>query len=97
MTADMLLRGGAGRAVAPGRSRAGSLSSPGHAPAPRLGVSGLYTDHLDRRKYSTPASLSPPVSGGWHQNNTDINLSFTLILTGTRWCLHPYIPYLYFH
>jgi len=27
----------------------------------RLGVSGLYTDHMERRKYSTPASLSPPM------------------------------------
>ena len=59
-TADMMLKTGAGRS----RSRAGSLSSPTHVVAPpRLGVSGLYTDHMERRKYSIPASnsLSPPV------------------------------------
>ena len=44
------------------RSRAGSLSSPSGPPPPRLGVSGLYTDHLERRKYSAPPSVSPPVS-----------------------------------
>lgn len=44
------------------RSRAGSLSSP-TGPPPRLGVSGLYTDHMERRKYSNPPSVSPPVSG----------------------------------
>ncbi|MAD20130.1 MAG: hypothetical protein CMJ52_08060 [Planctomycetaceae bacterium] len=59
-TADMMLKTGAGRS----RSRAGSLSSPTHVVAPpRLGVSGLYTDHMERRKYSIPASnsLSPPM------------------------------------
>ena len=45
------------------RSRAGSLSSPTGPPPPRLGVSGLYTDHMERRKYSNPPSVSPPVSG----------------------------------
>ena len=56
-TADMMLKGGKSR------SRAGSLSSPtSHLPPPRLGVSGLYTDHLERRKYSQdPPGLSPPV------------------------------------
>merc|ERR1719398_518738 len=44
-----------------GRSRAGSLSSPGPAPPPpRLGVSGLYTDYMERRKYSESGSISPP-------------------------------------
>ena len=56
-TADMMLKGGGGRS----RSRAGSLSSPTHVNPPRLGISGLYSDHLERRKYSTPPSLSPPV------------------------------------
>jgi len=57
ITADMMLKGGKSR------SRAGSLSSPGHMAPPRLGVSGLYTDHMERRKYSTPPShgLSPPM------------------------------------
>ena len=54
-TADMTLKGGKMR------SRAGSLSSP----PPRLGVSGLYTglysDHLERRKYKEPPGLQPPV------------------------------------
>ena len=55
-TADMMLKGGKMR------SRAGSLSSPSHLPPPRLGVSGLYTDHLERRKYTMdPPGLSPPV------------------------------------
>ena len=55
-TADMMLKGGKIR------SRAGSLSSPTHLPPPRLGVSGLYTDHLERRKYTMdPPGLSPPV------------------------------------
>ena len=56
-TADMMLKGGKIR------SRAGSLSSPtSHLPPPRLGVSGLYTDHLERRKYTMdPPGLSPPV------------------------------------
>ena len=58
-TADMMLKGGGGKM----RSRAGSLSSPTSAlPPPRLGVSGLYTDHLERRKYTAdPPGLSPPV------------------------------------
>lgn len=44
-----------------GRSRAGSLSSPNGPPAPpRLGVSGLYTDYMERRKYSEAGSISPP-------------------------------------
>lgn len=43
------------------RSRAGSLSSPTGPPPPRLGVSGLYTDHMERRKYSNPPSVSPPM------------------------------------
>ena len=43
LPADRMLKGGRGR------SRAGSLSSPTHIPAPRLGVSGLYTDHMERR------------------------------------------------
>ena len=55
-TADMMLKGGKMR------SRAGSLSSPTHLPPPRLGVSGLYTDHLERRKYKLdPPGLEPPV------------------------------------
>jgi len=54
VTADRMLKGGRGR------SRAGSLSSPTHIPAPRLGVSGLYTDHMERRKYSMAGSISPP-------------------------------------
>ena len=56
-TADMMPKGGKIR------SRAGSLSSPtSHLPPPRLGVSGLYTDHLERRKYTMdPPGLSPPV------------------------------------
>ena len=54
VSADRMLKGGRGR------SRAGSLSSPTHIPAPRLGVSGLYTDHMERRKYSMAGSISPP-------------------------------------
>jgi len=54
LTADRMLKPG-------GRSRAGSLSSPGPAPPPpRLGVSGLYTDYMERRKYSESGSISPP-------------------------------------
>ena len=53
MTADRMLKPA-------GRSRAGSLSSPGHVPPPRLGVSGLYTDYMERRKYSEAGSISPP-------------------------------------
>ena len=55
-TADMMLKGGKMR------SRAGSLSSPTGLGPPRLGVSGLYTDHLERRNYKMdPPGLSPPV------------------------------------
>lgn len=60
--ADKLLKGGGG-----GRNRAGSLSSPStHTQpplGPHLGVSGLYTNHMERRagirKYSG-GSISPP-------------------------------------
>jgi hypothetical protein len=55
--ADRMLQRGSGR------SRTGSLSSPtcheDHPPPPRLGVSGLYTDYLERRR-RRQNSMSPP-------------------------------------
>jgi len=54
ITADKMLKGGKVR------SRAGSLSSPTQIPAPRLGVSGLYTDYMERRRLCSGAGSSSP-------------------------------------
>ena len=74
-TADMMLKGGGGKM----RSRAGSLSSPTQLPPPRLGVSGLYTDHLERRKYTIdPPGLSPPVRNQSESSNYSSVQMFSL-------------------
>ncbi|XP_023321562.1 uncharacterized protein LOC111696241 [Eurytemora carolleeae] len=44
------------------RSRAGSLSSPSHELPPRLGISGLYTDYMDRRNHSSGGGSVSPTS-----------------------------------
>ena len=54
ISADKMLKGGKVR------SRAGSLSSPTQIPAPRLGVSGLYTDYMERRRLCSGAGSSSP-------------------------------------